>query len=206
MMLRHKVALSAAVFAGAVGVGAALGAGGNSDGDGPYLVRAIFDNASFVIPGEDVKIAGVDVGTIDSLDVDDKHRAVVVLKIDDPAFIPFRTDARCAVRLQSLIGEQNIQCQPTQPRGGDREPAPELPKIKDGEPGAGQYLLPVIHFAYPFGQPFDFNAVLIENQSSVQLTQCYGKIDHRDTRVKNVDPAGHIGIRSRTVHREIDVG
>ena len=31
-------------------------------------MRAIFDNASFIIPGEDVKVAGVKVGTIDSLD------------------------------------------------------------------------------------------------------------------------------------------
>ena len=117
-----------------------------------YRVRAIFDNASFVIPGEDVKVAGVNVGTIDSLDVDDKHRAVVVLKIDDPGVQSRSAPTRAAAsRLQSLIGEQYIQCQPTQPRGGDREPAPELPKIKDGQPGAGQYLLPVERNQSPVG-------------------------------------------------------
>jgi phospholipid/cholesterol/gamma-HCH transport system substrate-binding protein len=151
MKLRRMAALSAAVFAGSVATGAALGAGGNDDGNGPYRVRAIFDNASFVIAGEDVKVSGVNVGTIDSLDVDAHHRAVVVLKIDDPAFKPFRADARCAIRLQSLIGEQYVQCEPTQPRGGGREPAPELPKIKDGQPGAGQYLLPVARTQTPVG-------------------------------------------------------
>jgi phospholipid/cholesterol/gamma-HCH transport system substrate-binding protein len=150
MTLRRMAALSVAVFAGSVATGAALGAGDN-DGNGTYRVRAIFDNASFVIAGEDVKVSGVNVGTIDSLDVDAHHRAVVVLKIDDPAFKPFRTDARCAVRLQSLIGEQYIQCEPTQPRGGDRGPAPELPTIKDGEPGAGQHLLPVARTQTPVG-------------------------------------------------------
>ncbi|HEV7496191.1 MlaD family protein [Baekduia sp.] len=144
-------ALSVAVFAGSVATGAALGAGGNDDGNGTYRVRAIFDNASFVIAGEDVKVSGVNVGTIDSLDVDDHHRAVVVLKIDDPAFKPFRTDASCAIRLQSLIGEQYVQCEPTQPRGGDRAPAPELPTIKSGEPGAGQHLLPVARTQTPVG-------------------------------------------------------
>jgi phospholipid/cholesterol/gamma-HCH transport system substrate-binding protein len=114
-------------------------------------VRAIFDNASFVIAGEDVKVSGVNVGTIDSLDVDDHHRAVVVLKIDDPAFKPFRADARCAIRLQSLIGEQYVQCEPTQPRGGDRAPAPVLPAIRSGEPGAGQHLLPVARTQTPVG-------------------------------------------------------
>jgi ABC-type transporter Mla subunit MlaD len=161
-------ALSAAVFAGSVGVGAALGAGGNDDG-GTYRVRAIFDNASFVIAGEDVKVSGVNVGTIDSLDVDAKHHAVVVLKIDDPAFKPFRTDARCAVRLQSLIGEQYIQCEPTQPRGGDRAPAPELPKVKDGEPGAGQYLLPVERTQTPVGADLLNDIMRVPEQQRLPL-------------------------------------
>jgi len=168
MSLRRTAALSAAVFAGSVAVGAALGAGGDDDG-GTYRVRAIFDNASFVIAGEDVKVAGVNVGTIDSLDVDDQHHAVVVLKIDDPAFIPFRTDARCGVRLQSLIGEQNIQCQPTQPRGGDRAPAPELPKIKDGEPGAGQYLLPVQRNSTPVGADLLNDIMRVPEQQRLPL-------------------------------------
>ena len=45
-----------------------LGAGGG-DGGGDYKVRAIFNNASFLIPGEDVKVAGAKVGVVDSLDV-----------------------------------------------------------------------------------------------------------------------------------------
>ena len=79
--LRRRIVISVAVFVAAVCVGAALGAGGNDDGHGKYLVRAVFDNASFVIPGEDVKVAGVVVGAIDALDVDDHNRAVVVLRI-----------------------------------------------------------------------------------------------------------------------------
>jgi phospholipid/cholesterol/gamma-HCH transport system substrate-binding protein len=151
MMLRKRLLISLAVFAVAVAVGAALGAGGSDDGGG-YRVRAIFDNASFVIAGEDVKVAGVNVGTIDKLDVDAKHRAVVVLKIDDPAFRPFRADASCTIRLQSLIGEQFVECSPTQQRGGDQKPAPELPTIKSGQPGAGQHLLPVARTSSPVGQ------------------------------------------------------
>jgi ABC-type transporter Mla subunit MlaD len=150
MTLRRRAIISLAVFAGSVATGAALGAGGHDDG-GTYRVRAIFDNASFVIAGEDVKVSGVNVGTIDKLDVDAQHRAVVVLKIDDPAFKPFRTDASCSIRLQSLIGEQYVQCEPTQPRGGDVAPAPELPTIKDGDPGAGEHLLPVARNHSPVG-------------------------------------------------------
>ena len=38
--------------------------------DDAYRVRAIFDNAGFIIPGEDVKIAGVKVGKVTSLEAD----------------------------------------------------------------------------------------------------------------------------------------
>lgn len=166
--LRRRLVISLAVFVTAVCVGAALGAGG-SDDDGAYKVRAIFDNASFVIAGEDVKVAGVNVGTIDSLDVDEQHRAVVVLKIDDPAFKPFRTDARCHVGLQSLIGEQFIECDPTQVRGGDKAQAPELPEIKDGEPGAGQHLLPVARTSSPVGADLLNNIMRVPQRQRLPL-------------------------------------
>ncbi|HET6509314.1 MAG TPA: MlaD family protein [Baekduia sp.] len=148
--LRRRIVAGLAVFVAAVCVGAALGAGGNDD-QGKYLVRAVFDNASFVIPGEDVKVAGVVVGSIDSLSVDDHNRAVVVLRIDDPAFKPFHKDATCRIGLQSLIGEQFVECDPTQVRGGDQAPAPTLPAIKRGQPGAGQHLVPVSQTETPVG-------------------------------------------------------
>jgi ABC-type transporter Mla subunit MlaD len=149
--LRRRVVISVAVLVAAICVGAALGAGNGDDDKGKYLVRAIFDNASFIIPGEDVKVSGVVVGTIDDLDVDKDNRAVVVLRIDDPAFKPFRKDATCRIGLQSLIGEQFVECKPSQVRGGDKAPAAELPKIGDGQPGAGQHLLPVQQTETPVG-------------------------------------------------------
>ena len=109
---------------------------------GSYKVRAIFDNAGFVIPGEDVKVAGVKVGKIDSMDITRDFKAVVVLDIQDPAYQDFRTDARCQVRPQSLIGEKFVECTPTQKRAVDVEAPPALRKIDRGE-GEGQYLLPV---------------------------------------------------------------
>ena len=118
------------------------------DGDEPYLVRTIFDNAGFVIPGEDVKIAGVKVGKIDSLDVTEDFKAVVVLKIDDKGYQDFRRDAECQIRPQSLIGEKFVECEPTQARQANAEPPPELEKIEEGE-GEGQYLLPVSQTSKP---------------------------------------------------------
>jgi ABC-type transporter Mla subunit MlaD len=105
-------------------------------------VRAIFDNAGFVIPGEDVKIAGVKVGKISSLDVTKDFKAAVTLEITQPGYQDFRRDASCIVRPQSLIGERFVECTPTQPRPVGQKPPPPLRQIHDG-PGKGDYLLPV---------------------------------------------------------------
>ena len=118
----------------------ALGAGDDDGGD--YKVRAIFDNAGFVIPGEDVKVAGVKVGSIDSIDVTDDFKAAVVLDITDPGYQDFRQDAECIVRPQSLIGERFVECELTQARSPGEEPSPELEQIEEGD-GEGQHLLPV---------------------------------------------------------------
>jgi phospholipid/cholesterol/gamma-HCH transport system substrate-binding protein len=122
---------------------AVLAIGASSGGDsGTYRVRAIFDSAFSVIPGEDVKVAGVKVGSIESLDVTPDKKAAVVIAIDKPGFGDFRQDASCIIRPQSLIGEKFVECTPTQPRAaGEKAPA-ALRRIEDG-PGKGQYLLPV---------------------------------------------------------------
>jgi phospholipid/cholesterol/gamma-HCH transport system substrate-binding protein len=110
--------------------------------DGAYRVRAIFDNAGFLIPGEDVKVAGVKVGSIEDVEVTPEFKAAIVLRIDDPGYQDFRSDANCIVRPQSLIGEKFIECEPTQERAVGAEPPGELRVIDEG-PGEGQRLLPV---------------------------------------------------------------
>ena len=131
-------------------------AGGQDDGGGDgYYIRAIFDNGSFIVKDEDVRIGGANVGSVESVDVtmpgeeatadggDSPGKAVVVLRIDDPGFQDFRRDASCRIRPQSLIGEKFVECTPTEPRQPGTEPPPPLDEIPDGEPGEGQYLLPL---------------------------------------------------------------
>jgi phospholipid/cholesterol/gamma-HCH transport system substrate-binding protein len=110
--------------------------------DDAYRVRAIFDNAGFIIPGEDVKVAGVKVGSVEDVEVTPDFKAAVVLKIDDAGYRDFRADASCIVRPQSLIGEKFVECEPTQKRAVGAEPPGRLRQIEEGE-GEGQYLLPV---------------------------------------------------------------
>jgi ABC-type transporter Mla subunit MlaD len=115
-----------------------------------YLVRAVFDNSSFVTPGEDVKVAGVKIGTIRAVDLTRQNKAALVLEINEQKFVPFRVDAHCEIGLESLLGEQFVQCTSTQPRPGGLSPPPALAAISSG-PNKGQHLLPVQNTTTPVG-------------------------------------------------------
>jgi virulence factor Mce-like protein len=107
-----------------------------------YFVRAVFDNASTVVPGEDVKVAGVPVGVISDMDVTPDKKAAVTLRIDDADFVPWKTDAHCEIGSQGLIGEKFVDCEP-----GSAAASP-LPTIEEGD-GEGERLLPVERTSSP---------------------------------------------------------
>jgi ABC-type transporter Mla subunit MlaD len=154
-MSRRNLLIGGAIAAGVVVVVLLLAGGG---GGGGYVVRAIFDNGGFMVKGEQVRVAGANVGSIESVgvtlpgEVDSYEggsakvvpgKAVITMKITDPGFQDFRSDASCLIRPQSLIGEKFVDCQPTRPRAPGSPPAPPLHKVEAGKPGAGQYLLPL---------------------------------------------------------------
>jgi phospholipid/cholesterol/gamma-HCH transport system substrate-binding protein len=147
----------AAALVAAVLVVVLLVSGGGSGNNG-YQVRAVFDNGAFMVTGEQVRVAGANVGTIESVDVsmpgqtvayrDGKPvavpgKAIIVMDITDPGFQDFRSDAGCQIRPQSLIGEKFVDCRPTLPRAPGSPPPPPLKEIPDGQEGAGQHLLPL---------------------------------------------------------------
>jgi phospholipid/cholesterol/gamma-HCH transport system substrate-binding protein len=115
----------------------ALGLGAKTDGGSGYQVRAIFDNAAYAVPGEEVRVAGEKVGQIDALDVAFERKAAVTFSIDTAGFSPFHKDAHCTIRPQSLIGEKYVECTP------GSSGSPVLDVIPDGQPGAGKHLLPL---------------------------------------------------------------
>ena len=151
----RRVLATIAIVIACVGLVVAGTAG--SSGDGGYTVRAIFDNGGFIVTGEDVRVAGANVGSVESVDVTGKEetasleggahpvpgKAVVVMKITDAGFADFRRDASCLIRPQSLIGEKYVDCQVSQSRAPSSEPPPPLTQVPDGEEGEGQYLLPI---------------------------------------------------------------
>lgn len=119
-----------------------LGLGADGEGGSGYEVRAIFDNAASAVPGEDVKVAGAKIGVVKSMDVTKDKKAAVTLRIDDARFTPFRADAKCAVRPQSLIGEKFVECKP------GTGASPDLARIGDGA-GKGEHLLPLAQTSSP---------------------------------------------------------
>src|SRR3954447_15470132 len=118
---------------------------------GTYDVRAIFDNGGFVVPDEDVRIAGANVGSVESVgvtmpgdwanrdDSPDPGKAVVVMSVNDTAFQNWSSDASCLIRPGSLLGEKYIDCKPTQARAPGTPAPPPLKVVPDGQPGAGQH-------------------------------------------------------------------
>jgi len=148
--MRRIAAILATAGAAAILLVAGTGAGGETDA---YEVRAVFANGSFLVPGEEVRIAGAKVGQISEVDVtgadeaahedgsSEPGSAVVVMSIDDPAFQDFREDASCLIRPQGLLGERFVECRATEPRAAGSDPPPSLEPIEEDEPGAGQYLL-----------------------------------------------------------------
>jgi ABC-type transporter Mla subunit MlaD len=150
-----RLILAAAVVAAIVLV--VLLVSGDDDSGG-YKVRAIFDNGAFMVKDEQVRIAGSNVGTIESVGVtmpgdvvayengkpvSKPGKAIIVMDITDPGFQDFRQDATCLIRPQSLIGEKFVDCRATLPRAPNTEPPPPLKQIPEGQPGEGQYLLPL---------------------------------------------------------------
>jgi ABC-type transporter Mla subunit MlaD len=138
----RRIALIAAVLLASAAAAAIAAASGSGGASGSYQVRAIFDDASFAVPGEQVRVAGAPVGSIASLGVTASKKAAVTLEIDDSRFAPFHADATCAIRPQSLIGEMYVDCDP------GTAAAPALTRIGHG-PGAGAYYLPVTRTRSP---------------------------------------------------------
>jgi virulence factor Mce-like protein len=184
----RRIAIALALAAVVLVALALVAAGGAERDDGSYRVRAIFDNVAAAVGGEDVKVAGAKVGAIESLDVTEENKAAVVLKIDDTEFTPFRENASCTIRPQSLIGEKFVECDP-----GTSE-APELKRIEDGE-GEGEYLLPVSHTSSPVDLdlinnimrlPFRERLAILLSELGVGLA---GRGDDLDELIHRANPA-----------------
>jgi virulence factor Mce-like protein len=118
----RRLALLAVVACALVAGGAVL-IGARGAGSDPYRVDAIFNNADFLVAGQDVKIAGAVEGRVKAVRLTPDHRARIEMEVNRE-FAPFHSDASCSIRPQSLIGEKFVDCDPGTIHGGPLRPAP----------------------------------------------------------------------------------
>jgi phospholipid/cholesterol/gamma-HCH transport system substrate-binding protein len=110
------LALAALIAAVALAALAMFG-GGDS-----YKVRAVFQNAGQLVPGNEVRVGGQPVGTISDIELDDSANAVVTMEVGD-AVAPLHEDTTATIRASSLSGvaSRYISLKPGPNSGGEIE-------------------------------------------------------------------------------------
>jgi len=81
--------------------------------DGFYRVNATFNQVDGLLPGDDVRVSGIRIGTVEEQKLDDRYRAVLTLTIDDGVVLP--SDTSAAIHTNGLFGSKFIVLEP----GGD---------------------------------------------------------------------------------------
>jgi len=119
---------TAVVLVGAVLVAVVLSGAGGDKATGKKFNIA-FDNAFGLTKGGDLRVGGVKAGKTSGFKLSKGKEcqnpgsngpprtcAIVQAEVSEPGFRSFRTDATCAIRQQSLIGEYYVDCQPGKER------------------------------------------------------------------------------------------
>lgn len=68
--------------------------------------KAVFSDATGVLKGDDVRVAGVKVGSVEGVEVTDRTRAMVTFKVDDATAVTAATHA--TVKYRNLVGQRYI--------------------------------------------------------------------------------------------------
>jgi phospholipid/cholesterol/gamma-HCH transport system substrate-binding protein len=76
-------------------------------GGSSYTVTAEFENASQLVTGNNVNVAGVPVGSVKEISLSDDGQALVKMEISDSAYTPLPQGTHAQIRSQSLSGIAN---------------------------------------------------------------------------------------------------
>lgn len=96
-------------------------------GNKGYQVHAIFSNSGGLKTGASIVIAGVDVGRVKNISLED-YQARVVLNL--PLGVEIQEDAIASIKTKGLIGEKYIEITP----GGSEKIIPPGGRIRETEP------------------------------------------------------------------------
>jgi len=87
-----------------------------------YVVNARFANASQLVKGDLVQVAGVPVGSISKISLTEDGEAQVAMKIKDDEYRPLRRGTRAIIRQASLSGVANRYVDLQLPPGDQTRP------------------------------------------------------------------------------------
>lgn len=75
--------------------------------DKNYVIRAEFTNVSGLKEGATVEIAGVSVGKVSGIKLDEKDRAMITMRIEKK--VKITDDAIASIRTQGIIGDKYVK-------------------------------------------------------------------------------------------------
>jgi virulence factor Mce-like protein len=152
-------------------------------GHSGYHVDAIFNDVDFLIPGQQVRIAGATVGQVESIKLTKNLKARVEMVLGNQ-YAPFRSNANCEVEPQSLIGDRYVNCTPGTPQypalkaqGGE---PPTLPVSSTNSPVDLDLVLQTLNL------PTRERAALLIDSLGVGLTAQGGDLNQA---IMNANPA-----------------
>jgi phospholipid/cholesterol/gamma-HCH transport system substrate-binding protein len=96
-----RILATAALVAAVALLALAMFGGGDS-----YKVRAVFENAGQLVPGNEVRVGGQPVGTIADIELDNSANAVVTMEVGDD-LAPLHEGTTATIRATSLSGIAN---------------------------------------------------------------------------------------------------
>ncbi len=109
----------------------------NSGGPGESY-RAVFSDATSLNRGDEIRMAGVKVGTVTGIDLDDDANAVVEFTVADTARVEAGTIAQ--LKFRNLVGQRYISLEPPERRGAELEPGYTF-ELEDTRPALDLTLL-----------------------------------------------------------------
>lgn len=89
-------------------------------GGNPQTFRADFTDATDLLPGDSVRVAGVRVGTVHSVSVVHQHFARVTFDVDKD--VPVLTSTKFAIRYLNLVGQRYVGIMEEPGAGGPQDP------------------------------------------------------------------------------------
>jgi len=87
--------------------------------------KAQFTSASLLVKGDDVRVAGVTVGSVKDVEIRDRDAAEITFKIKDD--VPLTSSSRASIRFLNLVGDRYMALEQGEPgaerlKGGDTIP------------------------------------------------------------------------------------